>query len=107
MSNTAIYKDIRNSWHAETHVDLGENKQLRLSTWKTDRGLQSFASVCKLENGCVTHMMYADYSKRVILEKARCTEKAVREQHDRALKMLPVIMDDVTRHYNREPALLA
>lgn len=96
---TTIYKDIRNHWHAETHVPLKGDMQLRISTWKTDRGLASFASVCRIENGYVTHMITQDYSRRIFMEKVRCTEKAVREQHGRALEMLCDILKEVEHHY--------
>lgn len=102
---TMIYKDIRNQWHAETHVPLEGKQQLRISTYKTERGdLQSFASVCKVENGYVTHMVYQDYSRRVIVNRVRCTEKAVRDQHQQAIGLLPKILEDIAQHDGQHAA---
>lgn len=103
--STTIYKDIRNNWHAETHIPLEGIQQLRISTWKTDSGdLQSFASVCKVENGYVTHMIHQDYSRRVIVNRVRCTEKAVREQHKQAIALLPKILEDIAQHDGQHAA---
>lgn len=103
--NTRIYRDMRKNGHAATVIPLHDNRELRISTWKNDRGqLVSFASVGKREGASYTHALYSDYSKHIIVEKTRCTEKNVAAQHQRALDMLPTIQAEVQKHYGMAEA---
>ena len=77
---------------------------LVVKTYNANRGMlvtQASAHVISVMNGqeFMTFRLYTDYSKPVLREKARVTEKAVREQHARALEYLPVIMEEVRTHY--------
>lgn len=91
--NTTISKG-RNGWEARTIVPLerGEGYRLKVSTYKGDRGLVTYASTERLDGHFVTFRMFRDFHMTVLREPTRCTEKAVREQHQRALDQLADIL---------------
>lgn len=99
--DTFMCRDYRKAWKSETRVRLGDGWQLDLLTRKNDRGeLVTSASIGRVERGCVTHRMYADYSRQVFRRTARCTEKSVQLQHNEALALMETIFADVRAHYD-------
>ena len=102
-----LYSNGRSGHAAKTTIalpNLGAGMALVVSTYKDNRGMlvtQASAHVISTMNGqeFMTFRLYTDYSKPVLREKARVTEKAVREQHARALALLPTVLDDVRTHY--------
>ena len=102
-----LYSNGRSGYAAKTTIalpNLGAGMALVVKTYKDNRGMlvtQASAHVISVMNGqeFMTFRLYTDYSKPVIREKARVTEKAVREQHARALALLPTVLDDVRTHY--------
>ncbi|AXK44015.1 hypothetical protein [Erythrobacter aureus] len=85
---------------------------LEINTHKrTSGGIVTSASVFFVSEGCRTSSYgsgyqsgtYADgagdYHRTVRFEKARVTEKKVREFHEESLKVLPEILAQVATHY--------
>ena len=106
--NTEIFRDRYGHWQGKTTIKLGNSQELLISTYKNNRGaLATYASVGTLDRGFVTHKLYQDYSKCFAADAVRCTEKNVQRQHETVLGKINYILDDITRHYNKEPALLA
>ena len=100
---SVIRKDHYGAWVMKTQVELMDNYVLEISTSKRSSGiLSTTANVHKVEGGFMTHRMFQDYSKQLVAEKVRVTEKAVRAQHAEALKMLDVIVLEVYAQYNFE-----
>lgn len=105
--NTYISKDRYGKWNARTTMMLADKRELLVTTYKNSRGaLATYVSVGTVERGFVTHKLYQDYSKCFAADPIRCTEKNVSMQHRLVLGKLDAILDDVTRHYNNEPALM-
>ena len=101
------YSNGRSGYAAKTTIalpNLGAGMALVVSTYKDNRGMlvtQASAHVISVMNGqeFMTFRLYTDYSKPVLREKARVTEKAVHEQHRRALALLPTVLEEVRTHY--------
>ena len=102
-----LYSNGRSGHAAKTTIalpNLGAGMALVVSTYKDNRGMlvtQASAHVISVMNGqeFMTFRLYTDYSKPVLREKARVTEKAVHEQHRRALALLPTVLEEVRTHY--------
>ena len=102
-----LYSNGRSGYAAKTTIalpNLGAGMALVVSTYKDNRGMlvtQASAHVISVMNGkeFMTFRLYTDYSKPVLREKARVTEKAVHEQHRRALALLPTVLEEVRTHY--------
>lgn len=104
---TRIYKDIRDGWTARTEVPLEDDREIHLSTYKDYTGkLVTRAQVGVAKANSFTFVIFQDYHKTLAANKVRCTAKAVTQQHENALSMLPTLIDDVTRFYTNQPALL-
>ena len=98
---TIVSKDCRNNWRAEDTYDLGNNKQLTITTNKMfDHSLCTRATVSTVEGGFVSHMMYQDFSKCIKLTKDRCTAKNVEAQHAIATGQLEYLKQAVATHYS-------
>ena len=102
---TRISKDIRNGWQAETRFDMpeiGERFFLQLHTMKRyDGQLVTTASVNqRTADGLgYTHRYPGDFLSRCVSERVRCTEKAVAEQHSKALQQIEQIKADALAYY--------
>jgi hypothetical protein len=106
--NTYIGRDHYKKWVATTTIQLGDKRELSIKTYKSNNGeLRTYASVGVREGAFVTHKIFEDYSKCFAAHDVKCTENNVRDQHRLVLSRLEQIIDDVTRFYNKEPALLA
>lgn len=105
--STHIRKTQR-GWEAITDcpVPHSENLILRISTYKFSRGgLITTATVHRLKDGMLSHMVYADFHKTRLLDAAkRCTEANVEQQHRGQMGRLGDIMDEVLSHYKLEVA---
>ena len=105
--STYIGKDHYGKWKATSTLMLGDKQQLSISTYKSHGELRTYASVGKLDRGFVTHRIYQDYHKCFASEDRAATGKAVEAQHRSVLAKIDLILDDVTRHYNKDAALVA
>ena len=106
---TRTRRDMRGRLMVETFVTLDGNRRLEISTYKSDNGpVVTNATVFLLQDdGAKIHELFKDYNKTFAKEKIRATEKALQMQHSKVVVLLPTILDDVTRHYAGEPALMA
>lgn len=118
MTTTTISKGY-DGWNAETKVALGISKfddwkkvdmplMLTISTRKMSNGnLFSHADVHAEHNGSIIMELAGDY--RLILErtKDRCTEKAVRAMHARAVARMPEVIAKATAFYAEKAARVA
>ena len=88
-------------WKASTDVDFNPalNQQLRIATYKSDRGLLTTASVHVCKDGMTSFAIFKDFMERVRLSNARCTEKTVRDQHHAAIMELGDILARAHAHY--------
>lgn len=109
--NTFISKDKRTGWRAETCIKLADGWQLDIVTRKGNTGgLVTHVTVGRAERGFVTHRLYTDYSRSIIIKPGvRCTEASVTTQHAEALAMWADIDASVREHYDdlNEPLPLA
>ena len=72
----------------ETILEIKGNEQLSVLTAKSNRGnVTTYVQFQKIENGNVTFMMFSDFSKRILSEKMRGTEKNLIAQHTKALEI--------------------
>lgn len=101
--NTVTLKDYYGSWISKSQIDLPDNWALQIHTGKVSTGmLVTSATVHKVEGNSMKHRVYQDYSKRIVSEKIRCTEKNVVAQHAAALAKLDQVMLEVNAQYNFE-----
>ena len=99
-----VSKDA-DGWWAETRIELGGQRLLRLVTCKHRQGgVATRGSVANIEGDVLVTTMGRDYSRIYKHEpKARCTEKTVKEFHSYHLGMLPSIQREISRYYNPHP----
>lgn len=97
-----VGRDIRGAVFAESNVEFGAGRLLRVSTRKTSRGL-----VCSATAGQPTAgngfmwAPFSDYSKTISHDRAaRCTEKTVRAMHAAGLAHLPELIRAAEAHYS-------
>lgn len=97
---TEVYKSIY-GWKAETHIDLGNSRELHFTTMKRSSGFTLTTANCiTVKDGFNTFAPFTDYSDNVLAQKLdRVTEKAVREQHQKALLRLEEVKSKVRAHY--------
>ena len=80
------------NWSPRRLKDKGDSEKtarLTISTSKDLHGLLSTSvSVTWVADRFETFMIFGDFMIRPLREKVRCTEKAVREQHERALAQI-------------------
>lgn len=76
-----------------------EGRRLKLWTYKSNRGLQTHASVHHCRGGMETHALFADFSKTVLHSGARGTETAIRAQHAEARRKIPELIAEIRAHY--------
>ena len=100
---TIVHKNIRNSWCAEDTIDLVANRVLKISTHTTSsKALVTSATVHTKSNGFLSHMVYQDFSQRVIVAHARCSEKNVAAQHAEAMSKINEIHSAITAWYAKK-----
>ena len=112
---TTTRRDHWKKIHAETHVllpgipnqvtnlDGSMPAQLRIETSKSDRGIQTRATVVWLTEIGYTHAISfgdeGDYSRPVQTVQGRATEKKILDVHTDSLTYFDTIIADVARHY--------
>ena len=107
-----IYGKGDNGHKATTSYDLDNGLTLKVSTRKGNSGkLITTASCAKVsrDNGFVseTHRVYQDFYTTVFAQIARCTEKAIKAQHDTVVSdLFDHIVQEALNHYNT-PAYIA
>ncbi len=104
--NTKISKGIH-GWTAETRVPLDEGYALHILTMKRHNGaVVTTAQRVKLECYGFSYVAFQDFNMRVPtdLKVGRATEKAIADQHQRALAKLGEIKAACDAHYAKEVA---
>ena len=110
---TVISKSMRGNWEAETCIELGQkNRELQITTTKSDRGVYTSASVVTINSDdeghkWITFAVFGDFRETLIVEAKRCTEKTVREQHDVVLKDIESIKARALHFYAAKDAVAA
>lgn len=103
-----VHKDPREGWKAKTVVDLGENRELHITTNKASNGrLVTRASVHTRDGMFLTHRFGlwgsgGDFSQWMEATKTRCTEGAIRTQHSRNLERVEDVIALARAHYSVE-----
>lgn len=108
--NTNYTRD-RDGHKATTLVDLGNQRELQITTSKSSSGpLTTRASVHQIEGNTRRHIFgfggtRGDFSKQISCSfPARVTANAVREQHERCLVQLDEIKQAIQAHYEAQAA---
>lgn len=97
---TRVYRDRWGKLNAETRYALAGPFQLEISTGKSfDGKLVTDANVCKFGDGMKEQRFPGDFRARVYAEPTRCTEKALREQHSRALTLVDQLLERAREYY--------
>ena len=106
--NTRISKG-REGHEAKTIIPMGiKSRVLVIHTHKTTGGIVTSNSVMTdMGNGCLTCILFGDFSKRVAHKGARCTEKTVRELHQQALGISDLTMSEAAKFYSQKEELAA
>jgi hypothetical protein len=100
---TVTRKDYHGAWASKTQIELPDDHVLEISTSKKSSGvLSTTATVHKVEGSFMSHRMFQDYSKQLVAERVRVTEKAVVAQHNRAMEQLDSILVEVNAQYKFE-----
>jgi hypothetical protein len=98
-TTTRIFKG-RSGWQMESAIELADNRQLTVLTMKRHDGrLITSASVGVHDNGFICHRVHQDFSRRLIIESVRVTEKAVGTQHQQALDNIESLLAEITEFY--------
>ncbi len=109
---TQIYKH-RDGWRAEDRIPLGAAKggmgkegtrMLHIDTHKTSRGgLVTHASVMvHTPDGGMSCVLFGDFSERLMQSNVKCTEKAVRTQHEHVMREYAGSLPDRVRAFYSE-----
>lgn len=97
---TVVQKSVRGTWEALDHIELGNDRVLRINTHKVSSGeLVTRATVQVRDGRFLSHRMYTDFSQCLKTSRDRCTEKNVSAQHAEAVSKLAEIKEAVTAHY--------
>jgi hypothetical protein len=81
--STTIAKG-RDGYKAETFFTNGENA-INVSTFKSSRGIITHYQFGKLIGHSFSFMLFQDKSGRLGISDVRCTEKSIRDHHDKCL----------------------
>lgn len=92
---------------AETTVQFLCDGVVRVLTIETSKphggGLRSLASVHIVrKDGILTFEIHGDFMRTLIHANVRATEKAVREQHNKALSVLDALIPEVRSFYAKK-----
>lgn len=95
---TSIRKG-RDSWQAESSLPLGftsdgKPAELHISTYKSGRGLATYAGVKLIDGHFTTTRVFRDYHQRLELSAQRCTEGNIERQHRFWLARIDTIKAD-------------
>jgi hypothetical protein len=101
---TSIY-DKSNQSKTSINCEInGKQAVIQITTCKRGRGLTSTASVMWVSGDSLSCVLFQDYSKPLIQEVTRATEKAIKTQHGKALDMLDSVISEVDAFYSKEDA---
>lgn len=104
MNETRIRKGVY-GWCAETEIkmpELGDNRVLDITTMKRSSGALVTTATVNIRDGMwVTHRVFEDFQTTLDQSRVRCTEAAVRAQHERALARLSEVKGRACIHYSR------
>ena len=102
---TVVQKSVRGTWEAQDHIELGNDRVLRINTHKVYWGdLETTATVQIRDGMFLSHRMFTDFSQRMMTAAVRCSEKNVAAQHAECMKKLPELKEAVAAHYAKEVA---
>ena len=98
----------RDGWKAETTIELEAPYIMRISTYKSSRGLVTNATRYKSDGkGMISFEMFGDFNQTITLTNARCTEKTVAAQHAAALADVEGIKAKCAAYYAGKAAAKA
>ena len=97
-----IGRNVRGDLFAESNIEFGAGRLLRISTSKTSRGM-----VCNATAGQVTPgggfmwAPFSDFSRTLAHDRAaRCTDKTVRTMQAAGLAQAAELLQAAAAHYN-------
>lgn len=103
---STVYSKDRDGHRIKTTRELGDKRVLIITTSKNSisKRLQTLASVHQHNGTGLTHVIgygtgRGDFCYRLFNEQIRVTEKAVRDQHQRALDRMDELLQAVEAHY--------
>lgn len=97
---TVVQKSIRGTWEAQDHIELGNDRVLRINTHKVSSGHLVTRATVQLRDGMfLSHRMFTDFSQCMATTNARCTEKNVTLQHAECMRKVDELKEAVTAHY--------
>ena len=97
---TVVQKSVRGTWEAQDHIELGNDRVLRINTHKTSSGEVVTTATVQLRDGMfLSHRMFTDFSQRMMTAEIRCSEKNVAAQHAECMKKLNELKEAVTAWY--------
>jgi hypothetical protein len=96
-----VFKNNRNHWQANSHIELDNSRLLRIVTMKTYSGVITTQAMVmhREKQGITSHSPFSDYSRLINESKARCTEKLVTDLHVEAIKNLDDLRIEAVNHY--------
>ena len=101
--NTKISRGLTGKWRGESYVHLTPTTGLRITTSKNHAGkLVTTAQHVRFDDGVETFMLFADYHKFILVKDVRCTENAVKAQHDAALLLIDSIINECNEFYAKK-----
>lgn len=99
----------RDGYRAESYIELPGIKtkagdadsktELRISTYKSRKGIVSIATVGAVKGGAFSTVLFGDFHVAVREMPGRCTEKAVRQEHTYALAELDALKAKIAAFY--------
>lgn len=110
MTTTTHYSRDRDGHTAKTLHDLGNQRELLISTSKMHSGeLVTRAYVHRVEGRSQIHVIGygidGDFSRKIMSSRpARTTVKVVQAQHEKSLEQLEMILEAVQAHYAAQAA---
>ena len=106
MEKTQVYKS-HYGWQAQTRVWLDDVRVLEFMTMKRFNGQLATTATCmSKQDGSrfLCHVMCQDFNERLVAENVRVTEKAVADQHQRALAKLDEVKARCAAFYDKSEA---
>ena len=97
---TVVQKSVRGTWEAQDHIELGNDRVLRINTHKVSDGSIVTSATVQIRDGMfLSHRMFTDFSQRMMTAAVRCSEKNVAAQHAEAMGKLAELKEAVAAHY--------
>ena len=97
---TVVQKSVRGTWEAQDHIELGNDRVLRIITMKNSYKQLATTATVQIRDGMfLSHRMFTDFSHTIKVSWDRCSEKNVAAQHAECMKKLPELKEAVAAHY--------